>query len=134
MAKDLISFLASNPVAELVHEVSIPGRLAGFKFKIKPITQKEYYDYQQRCTSIVGRDKPVKFNSGRFSELVILNHVVEPNFRSVEVLDQLKAKTPEEVLNKFFLGGELQELSGKISEISGFNTSDEELEEEVKNS
>lgn len=134
MAKDLISFLASNPVAELVQEVSIPGRLAGYTFKIKPISQKEYYDYQQRCTSIIGKDKGLKFNSGRFSELVILNHVVEPNFRSVEVLDQLKAKTPEEVLNKFFLGGELQELTGKISEISGFNTSDEELEEEVKNS
>ena len=134
MAQDLISFLASNPVAELVQEVSIPGRLADYTFKIKPISQKEYYDYQQRCTSIIGKDKGVKFNSGRFSELVILNHVVEPNFRSVEVLDQLKAKTPEEVLNKFFLGGELQELTGKISEISGFNTSDEELEEEVKNS
>ena len=134
MAKDLISYLASNPVTELVHEVSIPGRLAKFKFKIKPISQKEYFDYQQRCTNIVGRDKGVKFNSGRFSELVILNHVVEPNFRSVDILEKLGVKTPEEVLNKFFLGGELQELSGKISEISGFNTTDEELEDEVKNS
>lgn len=134
MAQDLISYLASNPVEELVQEVSIPGRLAGFKFKIKPMTQKDYYKYQQICTNIVSRDKSVKFNSGRFSELVILNHVIEPNFKSTEILSTLGVQTPEQVLDKFFLGGEILELSGKISEISGFNTTDEQLEEEVKNS
>ena len=134
MAKDLISFLASNPVTELVQEVSIPGRLGKYKFKIKPMTQKEYYKYQQICTTIVGKDKGVKFNSGRFSEMVIINHIIEPNFKSTEVLAKLGVQTPEEALEKFFLGGELLELSGKISEVSGFSTTEEELEEEAKNS
>lgn len=134
MAQDLVSYLAKNPVEEITQEVTIPGRLSKFKFKIKPVTQKQYYNYQQICTSIAGKDKSVKFNSGRFNELIILNHVIEPNFKSVEVLKQLGAETPEEVLNKFFLGGELDNLSREISKLSGFETTDEELEDEVKNS
>lgn len=135
MAKDLVSFLQKNPVDTIEQEVTIPGRLKEFSFKIKPMTSKEFYKYQQIATMVIpGKNKNVKFDTGRFNELVILNHVTYPNFRDAELLSSAGVNTPEEYLNKFFLAGELANLSDKISEISGFETTDTELEDEVKNS
>lgn len=135
MAKDLVSFLQKNPVDAIEQEIKIPGRLAEFTFKIKPMTQKQFYQYQQIATTVIpGKNKDVKFNSGRFSELVILNHVTYPNFRDANLLSGAGVNTPEEYLNKFFLAGELANLTEEISIISGFQTPDIELEDEVKNS
>lgn len=133
MAKDLISFLKKNPIDEMVQEVKLTGRLADYPFKIKPMSANQFYKYQRICTKIQS-NKSTDFNSSRFNELVILNHVVEPDFKSAELLTDMGVKTSEELLNKFFLGGELIDLSNKISELSGFNTPDSELEDEVKNS
>lgn len=135
MANDLVSFLQENPIDVLEHEVSIPGRLAEFKFKIKPMTSKEFYKYQQIATAVTtGKAKDVKFNSGRFNELVIINHVTYPNFKDATLLSGAGVNTPEEYLNKFFLAGELANLTEEISILSGFQQTDAELEEEVKNS
>jgi len=133
MAQDLMSFLKQNPIDEMVTEVTIPGRLQHFPFKIKPMSATQFYKYQQIATKI-SSNKQVGFNSARFNELVILNHVVEPNFKDAEFLSSMGVDTSEQLLNKYFLGGELIDLSNKISEISGFNTPDKELEDEVKNS
>ena len=133
MSENLVQFLAQNQIEGITKEVCIGGRLKGFTFKIKPMNSNQFYKYQQLSTAI-GKDKNVKFNSGRFNELVILNHVIEPNLRSTDVLSSAGCGTPEEYLNKVFLAGELIELSDKISQISGFNQSDEQLEEQVKNS
>lgn len=135
MAQDLLSYLAQNPVDGMDLEVSIPGRLAQFKFKIKPMKHEEFYKYQRISTTPVsGRNREMKFNAGRFNELVILNHVVYPNFKDAALLEKAGVATPEQYLNKYFLAGELGRLSDKISEISGFETTDDELEEEAKNS
>ena len=135
MAQDLTSFLSANPVDNVEVEVSIPGRLSGYTFKVKPVTQKQFYKYQQIATTVVpGRNKDVKFNTGKFQELIIINHVTYPNFKDANLLAGAGVNTPEEYLNKFFLAGELTNLSEKISEISGFQETDQELEDEVKNS
>lgn len=133
MAQDLVSFLMEHPIESLQQEISIGGRLKDFKIKIKPMSAKQFYRYQQVATNI-GRNKSVDFNTDKFNELVVLNHVVEPNFRSADLLSSMNVTTPEELLNKYFLGGELVTIAEKISEISGFTVSDKELEEEVKNS
>lgn len=134
MAETLVQFLAKNQVDGIVKEVNIGGRLKDFTFKVKPITQNQFNNYQQICTTIGKNGKSAKFNNGKFNELVILNHVVEPNLRSTDVLATVSANTPEEYINKVFLAGEIVELGERISEISGFGTTDEELELEVKNS
>lgn len=133
MAKDLMSFLAKNPVDQLEQIVTIPGRLAEFKFKIKPMNAKQFYAYQRVATSFE-KGKNLDFNSGKFNELVVINHVIEPNFRDADNLSALGVRTPEEFINKYFLSGELIDLAEKISELSGFNKDDKQLEDEVKNS
>lgn len=135
VATDLVSFLQKNPVDEIVHEISIPGRLSQFKFTVKPLNSKEFGKYQNIATMVVpGKTKEVKFNAAKFSELVIINHVTYPNFKDVNLLTSAGVNTPEEYLNKFFLAGELANLSDKIAELSGFAVTDAELEEEAKNS
>lgn len=133
MAQDLMSFLREQPIETLQQEVSLGGRLKDFTFKIRPMSAKQFYKYQQIATTIKGKNS-VDFNTDRFNELVILNHVIEPNFRNAELVSSMNVSTPEELLNKYFLGGELVTLAEKISEISGFDKTDKELEEEVKNS
>ena len=134
MTENLVQFLAQNQVGDLIKEVHIDGRLKEFTFKVKPITQNQFNNYQQLCTTLGKNGKSAKFNNGRFNELVIINHVVEPNLRSTDVLATVDATTPEEYLNKVFLAGELVQLVDQISEISGFGKTDEDLEIEVKNS
>lgn len=135
MTQNLLEYLAQNPIDDMEQEVHIDGRLSKFKFRIKPMTSDQFYKYQRISTiAVQGKTKEVKFNAGRFNELVILNHVVEPNFKDSTLLSSAGVNTPEQYLNKYFLAGELAKLSDKISEISGFETTDEELEEEAKNS
>lgn len=134
MAKDLVSFLAKNPVNEITKTITLSGRLAEFELVIKPMTSKEFYKYQQIATMITGGDKKVNFNTGRFNELVVLNHLINPDLKSVEILGKLGVEKPEDALNKFFLSGELSQISEQISKLSGFDTTDEDLEKEVKNS
>lgn len=134
MAESLVQFLAKNQIEGLTKEVNIGGRLKDFTFKVKPISQGQFNNYQTICTTIGKNGKSTKFNNGKFNELVIINHVVEPNFRSTEVLATVNASTPEEYINKVFLAGEIVQLGEKISELSGFGVTDEELEIEVKNS
>lgn len=134
MAESLVQFLAQNQIEGLTKEVNIGGRLKDFTFKVKPISQGQFNNYQNICTTIGKNGKSAKFNNGKFNELVIINHVVDPNFRSTEVLATVNASTPEEYINKVFLAGEIVQLGEKISELSGFGVTDEELEIEVKNS
>ncbi len=134
MAENLVQYLAQNQVEGVVEEVRIGGRLKEFTFKVKPINQSQFNHYQRIATTIGKKGQATKFDNGKFNELVIINHVVEPNFRSTEVLATVDAKTPEEYINKVFLAGEIVQLGEQISEISGFGTTDEELEIEVKNS
>lgn len=135
MTQDLLSFLQQNPVDEIEQEVSIPGRLAKFKFKIKPMNQKQFNRYQQISTTIIqGKNKETKFDSARFNELVILNHVIYPNFKDATLLSGAGVTTPEQYLNKFLLAGEIGALTEEICLLSGFGAPDAQLEEEVKNS
>ena len=134
-AQDLVSFLSQTPVDEMEFEVTIPGRLSKFKFKVKPMDGKQHNKYQQISTTITpGRNKDVKLNAGRFNELVIVNHCVYPNFKDASLLASKGVNTPEEYLNKFLLAGEINNLSNEICRLSGFTVTEQELEEEVKNS
>lgn len=133
----LTEFLLANPVNDITQEVVVSKRLKDengemFKFKIKPMLHEEYLSYQEQCSQIKKGGK-FEFNTRRFNQLLILNHTVEPNFRSVEFLEQAGCRTPEQALNKFLLAGEISMLAEQIRNISGFEDSLDDLVDEVKN-
>lgn len=133
----LTDFLLANPVNTIEKEVVISRRIVDekgnlLKFKIKPMLNEQYLEYQNQCT-IPKKGGKIEFNTKRFNQLVILNHTIEPNFRSVELIQRAQCSTPEQLLNKMLLAGEIQALAEQIRIISGFEDSLDDLVEEVKN-
>lgn len=133
----LTDFLLANPVDTLTEEVVVSKRIKDaegnlLKFKVKPMLNEEYLEYQNQCT-VPKKGGKIDFNSKKFNQLVILNHTVEPNFRDAELINQASVRTPEQLLNKMLLAGEIQVLSEQIRLISGFEDSLDELVDEVKN-
>ena len=85
-----------------------------------------------QCT-IPKKGGKIDFNAKRFNQLLIVNHTVDPNFRDAELLKKAKCVTPEQLLNKMLLSGEIQVLSEQIRIVSGFEDSLDDLVDEVKN-
>lgn len=133
----LTDFLLANPVDNITEEVVISKRLKDeegnlFKFKIKPMLQEEYLAYQEQCTTAKKNGK-IDFNTRKFNQLLILNHTIEPNFRDASLIQSANCRTPEQLLNKSLLAGEIQMLAEQIRLISGFEDSLDDLVEDVKN-
>lgn len=133
----LTEFLLANPVDTIEKEVVVSKRIVDangqmLKFKVRPMLNEQYLEYQNQCT-VPKKGGKIDFNAKRFNQLVILNHTVEPNFRSAELIQQAGVATPEQLLNKMLLAGEIQTLSEQIREVSGFADSLDDLVDEVKN-
>jgi hypothetical protein len=133
-AQNLIEFLLENPQDGAFEEVYPSERFKkqGLKFKIKVPTGREYSAYRQEALKI-GKRQNVNFDSTSFNEKLIINHVVEPNFKSAEFLKKAGCNLPTDALYKFLKAGEIDSLANIIISLAGF-ASDAELVDEVKNS
>lgn len=129
----LLQFLIENPVDNLTAEVIVSKRLEKFPFKIKAMTGKEFSEYQKLAT-VFGKKKKISFDSQKFNEQVVLNHVIEPNFKDADSIKKAGCLSPEQFLYRSLLAGEIAELAQQISELSGFDKDMEETVEEAKNS
>jgi hypothetical protein len=132
-AQSLLEFLIDNP-QDNCYEFVYPSerfKNAGFKFKIKLPTGKEYSKYRQDAIKI-GRHSNVNIDTSFLNEQLILNHVIEPNFKSSEFLKQANCHLPSDALYKFLKAGEIDAPANIIVNLAGFS-SDAELVEEVKN-
>lgn len=118
---------------EDIHEITINNRLKDFKFKIKPISRKDFNKYKSECRKV--KKKQIIFDDTAFDEKVILKGCVEPNFADTEFIEKAGCKTPGELINKVLKAGEIQDLVNEITILSGFDDDDdmEELVEEAKN-
>jgi hypothetical protein len=71
-------------------------------------------------------------NIKRLNELIVLNHLVDPNLKDKRLLDKAGLKTAESFLYKFFKPGEISELVNQITTLSGYDADEESAIEEVK--
>lgn len=131
----LMNFLINNTIENLTEEVVISDRFKVdgeiLKFKIKAVTPDEFSDLQKQCTKI-GKKGKMNFDSKMFNEQLIVNYTVEPNFKDAESIKRAGCITPEQLLNKTLLAGEVATLVEQISTLSGFDKDLEELREEAK--
>lgn len=130
---ELQMFLMENPVDNITVKVRLGGRLKDFEFELKPMNNNDMSKYQKLCVKNPGSAKKKEFDVQKFNELVVINNVITPNFKDPEWMKSAGVLTPEALLNKVLLAGEIAELSEKVSEISGFGDNSEDLEDEVKN-
>ncbi|MDU1966861.1 phage tail assembly chaperone [Clostridium perfringens] len=132
----LTDFLLNNTVENLTEEVVVSDRFKVdgeiLKFKIKAVNPEEFSDLQKQCTKI-GKKGKMNFDSKMFNEQLIINYTVDPNFKDAEVVKKAGCMTPEQLVNKVLLAGEVATLVEEISALSGFDKDLEELREEAKN-
>lgn len=132
----LTDFLLNNTVENLTEEVIVSDRFKVdgeiLKFKIKAVNPEEFSDLQKQCTKI-GKKGKMNFDSKMFNEQLIINYTVDPNFKEAEVIKKAGCMTPEQLVNKVLLAGEVATLVEEISALSGFDKDLEELREEAKN-
>lgn len=128
--KSLEEFLALPDVDNIVEEVFVSKRLG--KFKVKAMTADEHSEYQKRARSKFTKNG-VDFDSAKFNLLICAGQVVEPNFNDATILEKTGCATGADLIKKKLLAGEISELSGKICEISGFDSTLSEDVEEAKN-
>lgn len=124
----LTDFLLDHPVAGLKETVVVSSRLADYPFTITIASAAEMEEYSRRCRR--GRDN---FDGEKFNLLLAINHCLDPDFRSVELLQQAGCVTPEELVNHYLKAGEIAALAKAVYRLSGFGESNEELVATVKN-
>jgi len=129
---DLMNYLLENVnVTEEIEEVKLGGRFKDFKFKIKPVSGKDFNKFKEECRTI--KKKKVTFDDAKFNELVITKCCIEPNFNDIQAIEKAGVKTPGEFINKVLKAGEIVDLSNAITELSGFDQDTDDIVEEAKN-
>lgn len=130
----LEEFLIDNKVGDETVKIVLCERLKDYEFEIGTMSRDELEKYQKSC-SIRGRNGKVnKVDNKAFETLVITNHCIYPNFKSVDFLSKLGVNTPEEAISKTLKVGERQYLLNRILEFNGFDDDFEELQRQAKNS
>ena len=129
----LQQFLTKNTTDNLTKEVNLGGRLKDFKLKIKAMTGNQYNDYQALCIENPNSPKKRRFNTKKFHELIVVNCVVDPNFKDPDWMTELGVADAASVMYKTLLAGEIAQLAEEALRLSGFDRDLEEEMEEVKN-
>jgi len=128
---NLMDYLIENEnVTDDIEEISLSERLKNFKFKIKPISGKEFHKLKSECRTI--RKKNVNFDDAAFNEKLILKCCVEPNFSDESAIEKVKVHTPEDLINKVLKAGEITDLANAITNLSGFDEEPHQVVEEAK--
>lgn len=130
---ELQKFLLENDVRNIRCKVVL-RRMPNFPFIVRPLTGDEQAGYQKVCVTVSPKSGARDFNVKRYQSLIVTNCVVEPNFKDADWLKQAGVASPEDLMNKTLLGGEISFLSEQILKFSGFGDDTEAEVEEVKNS
>ena len=129
----LEDFLATHTVENLTAEIVLNERLKDFKFTIGSMTRDELERYQKLCIIRDKKGNVIRQDSMKFSELVIVNHLLYPNFKSAEFLQKIGVNTPAQGLSKVLKVGEITALSEKIMKFNGFDEDFEDIRAKAKN-
>lgn len=138
----LSAFLAQN--AERVEVVEYIAS-ARFKqdgkpvpWKIRPVTSEVDEAIRKACT----RQVEIPGKRGRFTKdtdydkylgKLAVECIVFPDLNSKELQDSYGVMGADALLKKMLLPGELQDLLNKIQDVNGYETTMDELVDEVKN-
>ena len=101
-----------------------------FKVKCRAIDGERYADIQRSAIDLNKKGGLRNINLYEMQVLTVIDGVVEPSMKDQRLLAYFACVTPKDLVKKLFLAGEIAELSNVITELSGYDKSDDE--EEVK--
>lgn len=122
----LDDFLGLNDVSEIRKEISVKVDGKELNLTIRALSEDEHTEFQRRSQNVM--KNKMTFDTGKYSNLVVENCIVEPNFSDEGFLRKVKCTSASEFLNKKFPAGVLTDISQKIQELSGFESYEMEIE------
>ena len=115
-------------------EIEIPrlSQVLGeaFKVKCRAIDGERYADIQRSAIDLNKKGALRNINLYEMQVLTLIEGVVEPSMKDERLLGYFGVVTPKELVKKLFLAGEIAELSNVITELSGYEKTEDE--EEIK--
>lgn len=134
---DMENMTEEQMLQKLLEGDSLPEKTVGLErlgipVKLRGLTGKQVFGIRERCTDRKTRKGVVieNFDEEEFNVSLISVATLSPNWGDSKLLAKHKASSPEEVIKRILLAGELSALGDIVLDLSGFNT---ELEE-IKNS
>lgn len=130
----LKGFLQPSPMDEST-TVVISNRFKGedgkpLPFKIRKIDQETANSLRKKCTYT--KKGISQLDSAKYSNTLIVECTLEPNFRDKDMCEYYKVIDPIDVPGRMLSIGEYGRLSDAIMEFNDFDTP-EKIEEEAKN-
>lgn len=104
-----------------------------FVVKYQAVDAQVVDDIAELTTIRNKRGEPVDIDSMKAATLYVIEGVTEPNLKDPKLLAHFGAATPEDLVNRVFLPGEVMDIYKAISDLSGFSSTEEEIAE-LKNS
>ena len=101
-----------------------------FKVKCRAIDGERYADIQRSAIDLNKKGALRNINLYEMQVLTLIEGVVEPSMKDERLLGYFGVVTPKELVKKLFLAGEIAELSNVITELSGYEKTEDE--EEIK--
>lgn len=102
-----------------------------FKVKCQAIDGERYADIQRAGVDISKKGNVKNINLFEMQVLTVIDGLVEPSMKDAKLLQHFGCVTPKELVKKLFLAGEIADLNNIITELSGYEKSEDD-EEEVK--
>ena len=138
-AVNILDLLLGSDIGEIKlptkqMEITRLTELYGKPFIItcRALTPEKYEEVQDMAIAVQGKD--VDLDVTLLQIFVVIEGVVDdagkPMLKNKDLMAKFNAKTPKELLRKIFLSGEIANMYGAISELSGFG---DNAVKEVKN-
>lgn len=104
-------------------------------FRIRALSQEDNERINRMCTTekTVRGNRIEKHDSAAYTNRLVLEGTVFPNFAAKELCDHYKVMDPAEVPKKMLYAGEFAALMKAIMELSGFNRDLSDIEDAAKN-
>lgn len=102
-----------------------------FNVKCQAIDGERYADIQRSAVDLNKKGGIKNLNLFDMQVLTVIDGVVEPSLKDSKLLKHFGCATPKDLVKKLFLAGEIAELSNVITELSGYDKTEDD-EEEVK--
>lgn len=121
--------------AELKIEKDVFIKRLNTHFTVKAIDGQTLNRLRDQATHYVGKgaNKKAQFNEEEFNGSLIVEACINPDFNNAKLLAKYGARDGGTCVQKALLAGEIMALQEAVMLLSGFDNSDDEELEKVKN-
>lgn len=102
-----------------------------FKIKCQAIDGERYADIQRSAVDLNKKGGIKNLNLFDMQVLTVIDGIVEPSMKDSKLIKHFGCATPKDMVKKLFLAGEIAEISNVVTELSGYDKTEDD-EEEVK--